>query len=49
MESKKVFTKAMLQEECGITNVTESYFEKEVHKVRANKDVKMTTYPTLCI
>lgn len=49
MESKKVFTRAMLQEECGITNVTETYFTKEVHKVRANKDVKMTTYPTLSL
>lgn len=49
MESKKVFTRAMLQEECGITNVTESYFEREVHKVRANKDFKIITYPTLCV
>lgn len=49
MESKKVFTKAMLQEECGVIDVTEDSFVRDVYKKKAKKQVRTVTKPTLMI
>lgn len=47
MESKKVFTRTMLMEECGVTNVTDTEFERYVFKKKANKWALTLTKPTL--
>ena len=49
MESKKTFTKAMLQEECGVIEVNDFYFVRDVFKKKANKRVVTHTMPTLMI
>lgn len=49
MESKKVFTKAMLQEECGVIDVTDDSFVRDVYKVKAKKQIRTVTKPTLMI
>lgn len=47
MESKKVFTKQMLIEECGVIDVTEDSFVRDVYKIKAKKQVRTVTKPTL--
>ena len=49
MESKKTFTKTMLQEECGVIEVNNFYFVRDVFKKKANKRVVTQTMPTLMI
>lgn len=49
MESKKTFTKTMLQEECGVIEVNNFYFVRDVYKKKANKRVVTQTMPTLMI
>ena len=47
MESKKVFTKAMLQEECGIVEVNDFTFTRDVYKQKAKKKVVTVTSPSI--
>ena len=49
MESKKVFTKEMLMEECGVVEVNNFYFVRDVFKKKANKRVIVQTMPTLMV
>lgn len=47
MESRKVFTRAMLQEECGIVEVNDFTFTRDVYKEKAKKRVITVTQPSL--
>ena len=47
MESTKVYTKAMLQEECGLVDVSEFTFTRDVYKVKAKRRVVTVTSPSL--
>lgn len=47
MESTKVYTKAMLQEECGIVEVNDFTFTRDVYKERAKKRVVTISSPSL--
>lgn len=49
MESKKIFTKQMLMDECGVIEVNDSYFVRDVFKKKSNKQFLTKTYPTLMI
>ena len=49
MESKKVFTKQMLMEECGVISVGYNQFERCVYKEKQGKTVYTTTVPTIAI
>lgn len=49
MESKKTFTRTMLQEECGVVEVNDSYFVRDVFKQKSKKQVITKTYPSLMI
>ena len=49
MESKKIFTKQMLMEECGVTKVKDDYFVRDVYKVKSKKRAIIKTKPSLMI
>lgn len=47
MESTKVYTKSMLQEECGIVEVNDFTFTRDVYKEKAKKRVVTISSPSL--
>lgn len=49
MESKKVFTKAMLQEECGVIEVTNKNFTRYVYSDKSKKWKFTVTKPSLML